>query len=91
MRDGAIVHLTEDGMQKLEVPDDHVVMHMHTSTFQRRWMCFFCERNFGILGAFFFIGVRQQHCLLCAEQCPKVVSKVSILLSTFLCLYSKFF
>ena len=23
MQDGAIVHLTEDGMQKREVPDDH--------------------------------------------------------------------
>ena len=41
MQDGAIVHLTEDGMQKPEVPDDHVVMHMHASTFQRRWTCFF--------------------------------------------------
>ena len=40
MQDGAIVHLTEDGMQKHEVPDDHVVMHAHTSTFQRRWTCF---------------------------------------------------
>ena len=52
---------------------------------------FLCQRNFGILGAFFFIGVRQQHRLLCTEQCPEVVKKVSILLSTFLCLYSKFF
>ena len=33
MQDGAIVHLTEDGMQKLEVPDDHVVMCMHVSPF----------------------------------------------------------
>ena len=40
MQDGAIVHLTEDGTQKLKVPDDHMVMHMHASTFQRRWTCF---------------------------------------------------
>ena len=33
MQDGAIVHLTEDGAQKLEVPDDHVVMRVHASTF----------------------------------------------------------
>ena len=26
MQDGAIVHLTEDGVQKLKVPDDHMVM-----------------------------------------------------------------
>ena len=33
MQDGAIVHLTEDGMQKHKVPDDHVTMHMHTLRF----------------------------------------------------------
>ena len=71
-------------MQKLKVPDDHMVMHVHTSTFQRRWtLGFLVDRNFRILGVFFFIEVRQQHCLLCADQCPKVVSKVSILLSIF--------
>ena len=37
------------------------------------------------------IEVRQQHCLLHAEQCPTVVKDVSILLSTFLCPFSKFF
>ena len=91
MQDGAIVHLTEDGTQKLEVPDDHMMMCMHTPTFQRRWMCFCATENFGISGAFFFIGARQQHHLLCTEQCPEVVSKVSIPLNTFLYCYSKFF
>ena len=52
---------------------------------------FLYKSNFGRLGAFFFIEVRQQHHLLCTEQCLEVVSKVSILLSTFLCCYSKFF
>ena len=26
MQDGAIVHLTEDGMRKCEVPDDHMII-----------------------------------------------------------------
>ena len=29
-QDGAIVHLTEDGMQKHKVPDDHVMPHVRT-------------------------------------------------------------
>ena len=33
MQDGAIVHLTENGMQKCKVPDDHVIMCVHTPTF----------------------------------------------------------
>ena len=45
---------------------------------------FFFVTKIGVLGAFFFIEVRQQHHLLCTDQCPKVVQKVSILLSTFL-------
>ena len=40
MQDGAIVHLTEDGMQKHKVPDDHMMPCTHTSTFQRRWTYF---------------------------------------------------
>ena len=54
-------------------------------------MFFLVTNNFGILGAFFFIGARQQHCQLFTEQCPEIVSKVSIPLSTFLYCYSKFF
>ena len=53
MQDGAIIHLTEDGMQKLEVPDDHVMMHVHASTFQRRWMCFVQRENFKYRGIIF--------------------------------------
>ena len=56
MRDGAIVHLTEDGTQKCEVPDDHVIMHVHTPTFQREKTCFFVTNYFGISGALFFVG-----------------------------------
>ena len=41
MQDGAIVHLTKDGTQKHKVPDDHMMMHMHASAFQGRWMCFY--------------------------------------------------
>ena len=33
MQDGATAHLTEDGAQKLGVPDDHMVMRMHASSF----------------------------------------------------------
>ena len=83
MQDGAIVHLTEDGMQKLEVPDDHMVPCTHTSTFQRRWTCFLiCKRFWNIRGVL-SIEARQQHHLLCAEQCPKVMEKVSILYKYF--------
>ena len=35
MQDGAIVHPTEDGMQNHEVPEDHLMMHTHDSTYQR--------------------------------------------------------
>ena len=40
MQDGAIVHLTEDGAWELKVLDDHVMMRVHASTFQRSWMGF---------------------------------------------------
>ena len=56
MQDGAIVHLTEDGMQKCEVPDDHMIMRVHTPTFQREKICFFVTNYFGISGVLFFIG-----------------------------------
>ena len=32
MQDGAIVHHTEDGMQKHKVLDDHMIMCVHTPT-----------------------------------------------------------
>ena len=54
MQDGAIVHLTEDGTLKLEVPDDHVVMHVHASSFEREGRVFFSKRNFGYQGHYFF-------------------------------------
>ena len=41
MRDGAIVHLTEDGTQKHKVLDDHVMPRMHTPGFRERQTCFF--------------------------------------------------
>ena len=41
MWDGAIVHLTEDGMWKLQVPNDHMVMHMHASSFEEDRHVFF--------------------------------------------------
>ena len=41
MQDGAIVHLTEDGTWKHKVPDDHVIMCVHTPTFWREKTCFF--------------------------------------------------
>ena len=40
-----------------------------------------------IPGALFFMETRQEHHLLCTKQCPTVVRDVSILLSTFLCLF----
>ena len=46
MRDGAIVHLTEDSAQKLEVPDDHVVMHVHASSFEKEGHIFWLESKF---------------------------------------------
>ena len=36
MQDGATVHLTEDGTRKIEVPDDHMVMHVHVSSFRKK-------------------------------------------------------
>ena len=57
MQDGAIVHLTEDGMQKCEVLDDHMIMHAHTSNISKREDVFFHVTNyFGISGALLFIG-----------------------------------
>ena len=46
MWDGAIVHLTEDGMQKLKVPDDHVVMHMYASNISKEVDMFFMWKKF---------------------------------------------
>ena len=40
MQDGAIVHLIKDGMQKRKVPDDHMMLHMHSPIFQRGRMSF---------------------------------------------------
>ena len=45
------------------------------------------ELNFGLLGALFFIEVRQQHRLLCAEQCPAIEKDVSTLLLLFYVLF----
>ena len=53
MQDGAIVHLTEDGMQKHKVPDDHVMLHMHTPEFQRRRTFFLSRTKFQTRGAIF--------------------------------------
>ena len=48
------------------------------------------ELNFGLLGALFFIEVRQQHRLLCAEQCP-ARERCKYHFIIFLCPFSKFF
>ena len=91
MQDGAIVHLTEDGMQNdLKVPDDHMTVHVHTPGFWQNKTCFFVQENFRIVGAFIFWSLDTKHHQLCTEQCPELVSKVSILLSTFIWPYSKF-
>ena len=65
MQDGAIVHLTEDGMQKLEVPDDHVVMHVHTSSFERGGCVFWSKRNFGYWGQDFILKLTRTLSMVC--------------------------
>ena len=46
--------------------------------------------NFGLLGALFFIEVRQQHRLLCTEQCPTIEKDVSTLLLFFFVFFPNF-
>ena len=45
MQEGAIVHLTEDGMPKLKVPDDHMVMSVHASSFEKEGYVFLKKRR----------------------------------------------
>ena len=65
MQDGAIVHLTEDGARKLEVPDDHMVMCMHALSFEREGHVFFQREISDYQGQDFTLKLTRTSSIVC--------------------------
>ena len=76
---------------ELKVPDDHMVMCMHISRFQKNRTYFFGEREIGLLrGKILTKRQIKDSRSKCTQQCPEIEKKVSIL-SLFFHDFSQFF